>query len=445
MPFAQRPRLYRLARQRGQALIYGIFLLLAGSAALFFMFNTGQLTSEKTKLVNTADAVAYSAGIMHARALNFDSYTNRAMMANEVAIAQMVSISSWIQYAERHINAVPPLNCLTWYSVPIALALVKYEPLCLAMAYPPIRLAVNYAKQVINPVAAGVVTASELAKENLQLSQAAMFVAMIPARKKVMEDVAESNYRNDGTIKVDTIPLTDNWSLFDGGPLLKRYTGNERTRFRDAELDAAFADAFVKGRNWDDHSAWKFCVPIRGDANRTGGTTLNGFDSWQANDSANLRVEGLRGFIPKCKTIRTYGLGSGSRTANKSSGSGWRYSGVPSFFELSAAALKYEPNNKDAAKREVLVRFAIRLTRDKDQAKTSEGRSGVKPSGRLDLSHGDEAKNVMAALSTSEVFFDRPVARGDGKKELASTFNPFWQVRLSGNSAAALAAAIAQQ
>jgi Putative Flp pilus-assembly TadE/G-like len=62
-------------RQRGQALIYGLFMLVAGLASMFFLFNAGQLTREKSKLVGTADAVAYSASIMHARALNFAAYT----------------------------------------------------------------------------------------------------------------------------------------------------------------------------------------------------------------------------------------------------------------------------------------------------------------------------------------------------------------------------------
>lgn len=34
-------------RQRGQALIYGIFVLIGALASLFFLFNTGQLSQEK--------------------------------------------------------------------------------------------------------------------------------------------------------------------------------------------------------------------------------------------------------------------------------------------------------------------------------------------------------------------------------------------------------------
>ena len=45
-------------RQRGQAMIFGILVVLGAAVATFFVFNTGQMTAEKTKIVNTADAVA---------------------------------------------------------------------------------------------------------------------------------------------------------------------------------------------------------------------------------------------------------------------------------------------------------------------------------------------------------------------------------------------------
>ena len=53
-----------LCRQHGQALVLGIFLLLAGLAGTYFLFNTGQVLTEKNRLVTTADAVAYGAGVM---------------------------------------------------------------------------------------------------------------------------------------------------------------------------------------------------------------------------------------------------------------------------------------------------------------------------------------------------------------------------------------------
>lgn len=85
--------------QQGQALPLALVLLVAVAALAFYMFNTGQLVQEKIRLTNTADAVAYSAGVYEARVLNYDAYTNRAIIANEIAIGQAVGLASWTKYA----------------------------------------------------------------------------------------------------------------------------------------------------------------------------------------------------------------------------------------------------------------------------------------------------------------------------------------------------------
>ncbi len=441
------------AKQSGQALIYGIFVSLGGLASLFFLFNVGQLSSEKTKLVNTADAVAYSAGVMHARALNFDAYTNRAMMANEVTIAQMVSMSSWIQYSQAHVDAVPPLGCYTIYSVPVALALGKYAPLCYALSGYVGAAVVNSAAQVVPAAAQGAMLASEVAKIALEASQSAMHLAFLPAREALMKEVIDVNYPGEtGAVTFDALldpkrlVLTDDYVRFKGGPFISLYTGDDRTRFRDAELAATQKDAFVRDRSWSDRSGefigikWP-CTPIpRGAVSRGGGTTLNGFDEWTANDSASLNVESFHMGIWDwgCKTDWNMALGSGSQSANNSSGSSgdWNYTGVPIYYELSKKALQ------EADPR---LKFSIRLMRAKAQARTSAGTSPIKPAGQLKLYQGSEAGGVLAAVATSEVYFARPKARGDGKKETGSLFNPYWQVHLIANSTADIAAVMALQ
>ena len=42
------PSACTLHRQRGQALVLGIFFLIAGLAGTYFLFNTGQVLTEKT-------------------------------------------------------------------------------------------------------------------------------------------------------------------------------------------------------------------------------------------------------------------------------------------------------------------------------------------------------------------------------------------------------------
>ena len=72
--------------------------------------NSGQMVTEKMRLTNAADAAAYSAGVVHARALNLDAYTNRAIVANQVAIAQTLSLVSWGRYFVDVFCNVPTLG-----------------------------------------------------------------------------------------------------------------------------------------------------------------------------------------------------------------------------------------------------------------------------------------------------------------------------------------------
>lgn len=87
-------------QQSGQILVYGLAALLVVAAVLVLLYNAGQNASEKTRTVNAADAAAYSGGVWVARQLNFMAYTNRAMIANHVAVGHFVSYMSWIRYVE---------------------------------------------------------------------------------------------------------------------------------------------------------------------------------------------------------------------------------------------------------------------------------------------------------------------------------------------------------
>jgi hypothetical protein len=72
--------------------------------AVLVMYSTGQLTTQRMKLQNTADAMAYSGAVTQARDLNFTAYMNRAMVANQVAVAQVVSITGWARNFDNTYN-----------------------------------------------------------------------------------------------------------------------------------------------------------------------------------------------------------------------------------------------------------------------------------------------------------------------------------------------------
>jgi hypothetical protein len=455
--------------QAGQALVFGIVAVVGSLASLVFLFNTSQLTAEKTKLVNTADAVAYSAGVMHARVLNFNAYTNRALMANEVMIAQAVSIASWTSHVVRHTEKVAPLACLSQASRPLRFGLLTYVPICALLSVPGARGVALGVDMGIQNGANLTVAAAEVAKVALKGAQANLAITLIPVRKIVMQQVADANYINDGTVHVDDIGMTDNFLSFGGKSFIQRYAGADRGRVKEAVVEAAYRDEFVKQRSWTSTTII-FCPSLSlntklAEFRRRGGTELIDFDEWKAMDTASLHEWKLNfNFFgrPSCDRKETelgyaaqaaangspndraarYGnsRSDNPRASARASSTNWAYSGLPAFYDLSDVALQALPAGQLPR-----LRFSVRLTRAKNQTRTSDGASTVKPSGKLNIIEGKQAFGVLAAVATSEVFFQRPVARVDGKDELSSLFNPYWQVHLVPTSPADTALALARK
>ncbi|SEQ93729.1 Putative Flp pilus-assembly TadE/G-like [Solimonas aquatica] len=430
-------------KQHGQALIYGLFVLACGVAALFFLFNVGQLISEKTKLVNTADAVAYSAGVMQARALNYLAYTNRAIVANEVAIAQVVSLSSWARYVDDHGRNTATLNCSDpRFSYPTGKGFVKYSPLC-SVLFQEYRGGLTAQQRDAMKVAGEtLVRFAEIAKTALSAAQDFVQADLALGRPDVLQEVAGANYQDDGDIKVDAIPLRDEYALFDGKPFVSRYSGKDRKRLAQVVSDSAGRDEFVRSRHWRDNAILPSECLAMGRLNfdyvdRVGSTQLSGYDDWSASDHVALSEHHVRFSkfgVPRCRTS-SRDIGNGKQRASE-----WGYSGLSSFYDLSDKALAYSPSNADPKKRDPKPKFVARITRAKDQTMTSEARSQVSKTTVLNAYEAKPAKDLYAAVSGSEVYFDRPRKRADGKTESASLFNPYWQVRLIDVKAEALAA-----
>lgn len=447
-------------------MVYGLFVLAGGLAALFFLFNAGQLTQDKDKLIIAADATAYSAGVMHARALNYTAYANRALIANEIAIAQMVSMASWTRYIQQHANGALALGCNTIYNEPASRGFLRYAPLCMNLAWS--QEAIEPASKWVEETASFAVSNVELAKQLLQSSQRSTMALMVLARNQVMQDVANANFRNGGQVIVDLVPLEDQFFVFSDGPLLRERSNAERQRMADVAAASANLDSFVPVRRWTDTSL-SFCLGTNGirrhRTERAGGTSLIGLDEWKAVDTASYWTYRLNK-QGRCVLRTERVLGTGSQQAHQAgdaddgdidlfgksrrvnprasawaSTSQWsQYTGIPSFFELSDAALAYTPENGDPERRELAIRFSMRVMRTPEQTSTSEGRSQIRgaANGPHNLNHyqGAPSAGVYAAVATSEVFFDRPVGRSDGRRELGSAFNPYWQVRLVHSQAA---------
>lgn len=457
----------------------GIFLLLAGLAGTCFLFNTGQVITEKNRLVTAADAVAHGAGVMQARALNFDAYSNRALVANEVLVAQMVSLSSWSQYVKTHAENLPwqfpECGDPNGYGTAFGGAF-KYGPLYAVMCYLSVRYAGEYMAQAADKVpelTQKIVKLVELNKKLIQLAQKAVHgpagnnAGLSPfqlARATVMQEIADANYHNDGSVKATAQLLGDGWPGFT-----RRYEGEERKRFAEVTRTAAYSDPFIRKRSWTETALlpppWEWACAMaqrKNSVKRRGGTELVNYDEWKAEDTESYwEVRNVGRIFKRCGR-REHPVAWGEQQAHPddanqdesgaalggspatnphahgyASSEQWTdYTGLPAFYDLSPDRL-----NEKAPK----LKLQVRLTRQRDQLATPEGRSALRqvadPAGarrnvtayRSDFSGGE-----MMASAAVEVWFERPPQTTDnvwGKQagkpsELPSLFNPYWQVRL---------------
>lgn len=438
--------------QRGQALPLALVLLVAVAATVFFMFNSGQLVQEKIRLTNTADAVAYSAGVYEARVLNYDAYTNRAIIANEIAIGQAVGLASWAKYAGTAADNISPY-----------MYLIPYVGAAIANALEEVRDAMD----LYTPLLAYTVPLHDAAINSLAASQMVVHgpgnATALASRKTVMDEVAK---KNDPHAKVDLLPLADNFYGFT-----QRYSSKEE-RVRMGQVVSDGRDAFLKSRNWD-FGLVILCTGV--ELRKRGGAELIDLtEGWKSMDTLSAHAYSLKiswsGI--KCKHSETpigYGTAfskddlddddysyAGSRSTNpKASNKADSDEGIangfdpapysigggaiPAFHELSESALKQDDPR---------TQITIRVIKSRDKQRYSGGSSIIKPSGSLDLYQGDHANGLSASIARAEVYFERPDGPSplfSGKAEKGSLFNPYWQVRLVPVSAAERALAQLKQ
>lgn len=415
--------------QAGQALPLAMVLLVAVAATVFFMFNSGQLVQEKIRLTNTADAVAYSAGVFEARVLNYDAYANRAIIANEIAIGHATGLASWAKYAGTTADAIAPYMYLIPYAgAAIANALYK----------------VKDAMDVYTPALGYTVALHDAAISALAVSQLAVHgpgnAVALASRKVLMDEVA---YRNDPDAKVDVLPVADDFAGFT-----QRYSSREARR-RMGQLVHDGRDAFLRSRNWN-FGLVVLCTGV--ELRKRGSTELIDLtEGWKSMDTLSAHHYHIKRF--RCRRSETP-IGYGTAFSDDGlDDAGYAYAGsrgtnprasyqaesnvadgfepptlaggaIPAYHELSADALK-----KDDPR----TTLTIRVSKTRAAQVFSGGGSSIKPAGRLDLYQGALANNESAAVSRVEVFFERPDGRNRlfGKAETGSLFNPYWQARLA--------------
>jgi len=446
--------------QSGQALPFGLALLLIGALGALVLYNTGQVATEKSRLANAADAAAYSGLVWQARALNFQAYTNRAMVANQVTMAQAVSLTSWTAYgamtSERLAlitSSIPGVNVLT-------------HGLSVGM---------QSAARVMEPLSSVVVTIVDKVNKVLSGSQVAMYTSGFIATPEIVRTVAAAS---DPDFTADTqyaiaglVRNFDDWQAFTDSVEeedldLLRERGDVVMRSRDE---------FTEERSWEFfENFWMYVTPLsRHKIYREGDTRLVALEvdgelrwEWRAVDTIALqsrffrflrsekkeevpigwasayanddqrRASTLESYCNRADNRRSpdcdYWTNKNHRTerkANRASTVVTGYSGVQAYRTLSSGALTKEGHDPVIRLR---TEIAVNLpdVRSSDDL-TSDGVFDTDIS-----SPGDK----LSSISVAEVYYRRPESAtrsGSAEQveslsmEAANGYNPYWTVRLA--------------
>lgn len=480
-----------MKRQRGQALPLGVVLIMFCALMGIVLFNTGQLASEKTRLANTADAAAYSGLVWQARTLNFEAYTNRAMVANQVAIGQVVSLVSWTKYGK--ISARNIDSTIGW--IPFL------KPYTAAF-----RQAMNMVDEVVQGIAEVAIPVLDTVIGTLSNVQKFAYNSVYIATPEVIKAVVK---RNDERYKVLTTAYTigataknfSDWSKF-----AKQYNDYDMLE-RKADVIMRSRDGFTKDRGWElgdlgiglpdtvyIHPLLRIEMIKEGEtkllheeksstssllSSSSGASTEKW--SWKGKDTLSLHVEHWGCSWSGCGWDHTevpigWGVAyvqddveycedtsSGGWLTWWFSGSGcprWgknnrraetyadfekeaidaSYNGVRPYYDLKDLST----NNKDPR-----IELSVEVEAPGNEIRTSSKVNGIGSStsanNRLENGLGrgvfraddQMASDSMASLSTAEVYFKRPeplYVNGSTKTEYGSLFNPYWQVRLKKTS-----------
>lgn len=412
----------------GQATLLMLAFLGSMVMAFVLVYNTGQLVNDKLRLTNAADAAAYSAALLEARSLNYQAYLNRAIVANEVAIAQLVSLRSWSRYID---TVTTNADRITRYIPPLAAPMRTLEQgwdhvdRLLGSTLPPMEAGLSHWNTRV-----------------LATAQSVAHQQALPASADLVARIARQNEPRalvSGATRLLQVRNAQTWQHRFTEQLQRG--GGDLRHFARLLMDSR--DGFSRSRRAD----LPVQVPLVS-LPRRGGTDLLGEYTWRGLDTLSLHLDLLFDHVEvplgwgaaeqRRQVVRTRGQHGGSLQRNpRASRRGLAglvprqaYQGLPEIRELVEPAARGARSLTYSVALELpagAIRTADRLFLARGMATLDGGTQTVSPS---------LSGTALHAIGSAEVYFQRPEERRDGRVESPNLFNPYWQTRLIPTSAA---------
>lgn len=445
--------------QAGQALPLALVLALFGVLGGLVLYNTGQSATEKARLANVADAAAYSGLQWQARALNFSGYTNRAMVANQVSLAQAVTLTSWTHYGaimsgnlSRVLTAIPFLNAIA-AGVDTVMETIR---------------------RVVEPVAQAMLSVIDGVNRGVSIAQEAMYQSSYIATPEIVTAVVKQSNPDFSAETAYTLGgVVGNLHTWQGFAERVSNTDSDIDHMRErADIIRDSRDPFTRARNWSLFGGFMWVVPgLQADLVKEGETRLieaegdNGLEwEWKAKDTMSLQTRTLSLFGWNYHELP---IGYGEAIANTDEDVTIEAGACSSFAEWSNCK-QWGRYNEDAE------RFAdvnMRSLRGGDSRAEMSGYSGLNAFRRLTdettesgfptiklrvevemdaqaLTSSNEMVaagvfqtptqmpgSAMSSISIAEAYFKAPDVDHQGRQgesiEFANLYSPWWDVRLA--------------
>lgn len=201
--------------------------------SLLIIYNQGQLVNHRVQLENTADAAVYSQAKLAARNQNFIAYTNRAMVANEVSIGQMVALLSW---AKHYKNTGAFVN-YPLYKFPVAPPSTVTFSDVLSVVTLPYKILGTAATPVLKVMVETWPTVVSVFNGVLGVFQKIFALATLEAQIEINLDVLSDHERNPNDPEM-YIPVIG-WFFFTQNALLTYFGENFSSDAIDSAVDTA--------------------------------------------------------------------------------------------------------------------------------------------------------------------------------------------------------------
>ncbi len=464
-------------RQTGQAVVWFLATMAACCATFALVYNVGQVANKKEETTNAADAAALSGALVEARMLNFNAYTNRALVANEVTIAQLISIDSWIQYDYELTNWIATYTAI----IPFVNSITSGIKTAVYAVHTGVHAAVSAAVPALDVLTMGLNASRELIHNTGAI-----------AAHSVSSDIAAANAttfngRTDSSPRLGVGQAALVANQLSWGRFTQRNGGNDRgngaavvMNSRDEFSTDREEGLAIDGINLIMKAAGAF-IDYNELDKTSGSTQLVDYDHWVAQDSIDLKHTGVEfcfgipcGYgtdpIPVplgygrveaggnsdknlCKEFSFTLFASEPLPTLNCQMSEWyeksvSWQGLPSFRDLRPNQSNNDPCSVNNASDSPSLTYVMAVEKPGRGTLTTQrlGFNDVPvngPQGSPQMTDNLQNGDSLTAISAACVFFLRPdrtdptggfMARRDGKHELASLYNPYWQARLTAPS-----------